>query len=130
MEDFQDYPLYPHLYNLKSPEFVTDQSNNAQEQKSKYFSRDSLLSNELEEVRTLNQKLQSKYIGDDAEDNITRILEGSNSETSPEYYSVFMNEHYISDIDENEEIKEFVCGYKAPERRFVLVETFFLCVLC
>ncbi|CAG9765648.1 unnamed protein product [Ceutorhynchus assimilis] len=110
LADFNDYPIFPHLYSKPSPEILT------KEHKSKYFSRDSVLSNELEEVRALNQELQQKYVGDNAEKNISRIL-GGNSETSPEYYSVFMNEHYISDIDENEEIKEFVCGYKAPERR-------------
>ncbi|XP_066259481.1 protein espinas-like isoform X1 [Euwallacea similis] len=62
-------------------------------------------------------ELQKKYVGADAEKNISRILENEGS-TSPEYYSVFFNEHYISDIDENEEIKEFVCGYKAPQRRY------------
>lgn len=100
------------MYSLR------EQTKSTQEQKSKYLSRDSVLSNELEEVRTLNHELQKKYVGN-AEDKISRLLGGSNSETSPEYYSVFLNEHYISDIDENEEIKEFVCGYKAPERRLV-----------
>ncbi|CAG9820341.1 unnamed protein product [Phaedon cochleariae] len=41
----------------------------------------------------------------------------SYEEASPEYQSVFYNDHYMSDIDENEEIKEFLCGYNAPERR-------------
>ncbi|KAH1007390.1 hypothetical protein HUJ04_004631 [Dendroctonus ponderosae] len=110
LEDFSEYPIYPEMYTLR------EQSKSTQ-QKSKYLSRDSVLSNELEEVRTLNQELQKKYVGN-TEDKISRILGGSNCETSPDYYSVFFNEHYISDIDENEEIKEFVCGYKAPERRY------------
>lgn len=89
------------------------------QQKSKYLSRNSLIFDELEEVRALNKELQKKHVGESAEENISRILGGSsNSETSPEYYSVFLNEHYISDIDENEEIKEFLCGYKVPERRY------------
>lgn len=89
------------------------------QQKSKYLSRNSLIFDELEEVRALNKELQKKSVGESAEENISRILgESSNSETSPEYYSVFLNEHYISDIDENEEIKEFLCGYKVPERRY------------
>ncbi|XP_050306293.1 uncharacterized protein LOC126743306 [Anthonomus grandis grandis] len=121
LEDFSDYPIYPHLYNIKSPDPKI-----TQEHKSKYLSRDSLLSSELEEVRTLNKELERKYVLDNAEQNISRILGGSNSETSPEYYNVFMNEHYISDIDENEEIKEFACGYKTPpERRLVLLMIFF-----
>lgn len=91
------------------------------QQKSKYLSRNSLIFDELEEVRALNKELQKKHVGESAEENISRILGGSsNSETSPEYYSVFLNEHYISDIDENEEIKEFLCGYKVPERRYLI----------
>ncbi|CAG9861430.1 unnamed protein product [Phyllotreta striolata] len=69
--------------------------------RSKYLSRDSVLSEELEEVQMISREISCKF----------------NRELSPEYQSVFYNDHYISDIDENEEIKEFLCGYKTPERR-------------
>ncbi|KAL1513853.1 hypothetical protein ABEB36_003201 [Hypothenemus hampei] len=102
LEDFKEYPLYPDLYNRKIPDFVSKQH------ESKYLLKDSLVSNELEEVRVLNKELQKKYCSRNViEENISRILE----ETSPEYCNV----HYMSDIDENEEIREFMCGYK--ERR-------------
>ncbi|KAG5899135.1 hypothetical protein JTB14_027328 [Gonioctena quinquepunctata] len=73
--------------------------------RSKYLSRDSLLSQELEEVQNLSRELSSKF------------SEPHTDEVSPEYQNVFYNEHYISDIDENEEIKEFFCEYNIPERR-------------
>lgn len=73
--------------------------------RSKYLSRDSVLSEELEEVQMVSREISSKF-------NQTY------AEISPEYQSVFYNEHYMSDIDENEEIKEFICAYKTPERRF------------
>jgi hypothetical protein len=76
------------------------------EHRSKYLSKDSVLSQEYEEVNTLAQELRNKF-GD---------LSHS-AEASPEYQNVFFNEHYMSDIDENEEIKQFSCGYKTPERR-------------
>ncbi|KAF7272374.1 hypothetical protein GWI33_014837 [Rhynchophorus ferrugineus] len=99
-----DYPMHPELHHQNTLR------NTMSKCSTKYFSRDSVLSNELEEVRTLNRELQKKYIGNWPGEN-------GSEETSPEYHSVLSNEHYISDIDENEEIKEFVCGYKTPERR-------------
>ncbi|CAG9832496.1 unnamed protein product [Diabrotica balteata] len=74
-------------------------------QRSKYLSRDSVLSEEMEEVQMVSRELSSKF------------NQPSTENISPEYQSVFFNDHYISDIDENEEIKEFICGYKTPERR-------------
>lgn len=70
---------------------------------SKYLSKDSVLSQEYEEVNSLAQELRSKF--------------GELTDGSPEYQNVYFNEHYMSDIDENEEIKEFSIGYKTPERR-------------
>ncbi|KAJ3649754.1 hypothetical protein Zmor_021477 [Zophobas morio] len=76
------------------------------ELRSKYLSKDSVLSQEYEEVNSLAQELRNKF-GDFSH----------STEASPEYQNVFFNEHYMSDIDENEEIKEFSFGYKPPERR-------------
>lgn len=74
--------------------------------KSKYLSRDSVLSQELEEVNNLSHEIQNKF------------SEVYQPEFSPDYQTVFYNEHYMSDIDENEEIKQFSFGYKTPERRY------------
>ncbi|RZC42981.1 hypothetical protein BDFB_008152 [Asbolus verrucosus] len=74
--------------------------------RSKYLSKDSVLSQEFEEVSSLARELRNKF-GDFSQ----------SGEASPEYQNVFFNEHYMSDIDENEEIKQFSFGYKTPERR-------------
>ncbi|CAH2000351.1 unnamed protein product [Acanthoscelides obtectus] len=81
--------------------------NRSEDVRSKYLSKDSLLLEELEEVKKLSEELESKC-------NTTSNI----SELSPEYQNIFYNDHYISDIDENEEIKEFVSGYVCPERRY------------
>lgn len=73
---------------------------------SQYLSRDSVISQELEEVEALGYEARN------------RKSSSCSNEISPEYQNIFYNEHYISDIDENEEIKEFICGYNSPERRF------------
>lgn len=78
---------------------------------SKYLSRDSVLSQEIEEVNNLSHELQTKF--GDCYANLAR----RENEVSPEYQNVCYNEHYMSDIDENEEIKQFSYGYKT-ERRF------------
>ncbi|CAH0551534.1 unnamed protein product [Brassicogethes aeneus] len=85
-----------------------DEYRNKMPPKSKYFSRDSVLSQELEEVNNLSHDLNYKF---DA-------YQPHQQEISPEYQTVFYNEHYMSDIDENEEIKQFAIGYKTPERRY------------
>ncbi|KAK9875320.1 hypothetical protein WA026_007716 [Henosepilachna vigintioctopunctata] len=71
--------------------------------KSKYLSRSSVIMEELEEVEKLRKEIQQKL-------NQSKPLE-----ISPEYQCVYFNEHYMSDIDENEEIKEFSVGYKTPD---------------
>lgn len=78
---------------------------------SKYLSKDSVLSQEIEEVNNLTHELRNKF-GD------CYNTAKKENEISPEYQSVCYNEHYMSDIDENEEIKQFSYGYKTSERRF------------
>ncbi|KAL3285778.1 hypothetical protein HHI36_000302 [Cryptolaemus montrouzieri] len=70
--------------------------------RSKYFAKDSAVSEEIEEVEKLSKELQQKF-------------RHRTQEISPDYQSVYFNEHYMSDIDENEEIKEFSVGYKTPD---------------
>lgn len=72
---------------------------------SKYLSKDSVLSHELEEVRNLSRELSSKF-GD-----------YKNEPLNNSQQTIFFNEHYISDIDENDEIREFCYGYAKPRRR-------------
>lgn len=72
---------------------------------SKYLSKDSVLSQELEEVKKLSRELSSKCSG-----------YGNEPFENPEQ-TIFFNEHYISDIDENDEIQEFFYGYSHPKRR-------------
>lgn len=84
-------------------EFKSEEDNTTP---SGYLSKESILSHELEEVNYLAHELQHKF-GE---------LPLSN-EVSPDYQNSFLNEHFISDIDENEEIKQFSYGYKTPERR-------------
>lgn len=76
------------------------------EYKSKYQSKDSVLSQEFDEVNCLSQELRNKF-----------GCYSQSLEVSPEYQNVFFNEHYMSDIDENEEIQQFLIGYKTPELR-------------
>lgn len=71
--------------------------------KSKYLSGVSMVSEEMKEVEELRKELQKKF------------RQGKPPEVSPEYQSVYFNEHFMSDIDENEEIKEFSVGYKTPD---------------
>lgn len=73
---------------------------------SKYLSKDSLLSQEMEEVRNLSRELTSKF-GEYQVDIC---------DTNPDQ-TIFYNDHYMSDIDENEEIKEFCYGYSKPRRK-------------
>lgn len=72
---------------------------------SKYLSKDSVLSQELEEVKNLSKELTHKFADYkiDTPDNPQQ--------------TIFFNEHYMSDIDENDEIKEFCYGYANPKRR-------------
>lgn len=76
---------------------------------SKYFSKDSLLSQEMEEVRNLSRELSTKF----GEYNYDQRQRDYNHEQQ----TVFYNDHYMSDIDENEEIKEFYYGYAKQNRR-------------
>lgn len=69
------------------------------------LSSDSVFSPENEEADSISSEIRN------------RTSESYSNDISPDYQNVFYNEHYISDIDENEEIKEFICGYNAPERR-------------
>lgn len=70
------------------------------------LSVDSVFSHENEEVDSISSEIRN------------RTSESYSNDISPDYQNVYYNEHYISDIDENEEIKEFACGYNAPERRY------------
>lgn len=72
-------------------------------QHSKYLSKDSLLSQELEEVRNLSKELTSRYEDYESTDNAQQ--------------TIFFNEHYMSDIDENDEVQTFYYGYLDPKRR-------------
>lgn len=69
------------------------------------LSSDSVFSPENEEADSISSEIRN------------RTSESFSNDISPDYQNVFYNDHYISDIDENEEIKEFVCGYNVPERR-------------
>lgn len=62
-------------------------------------STDSVFSQEIEEIDSGSSEMRN------------RTSESYSNEISPDYQNVFYNEHYISDIDENEEIKEFLCAY-------------------
>lgn len=73
---------------------------------SKYLSKDSVLSQELEEVRNLSKELNCRY-GNTHRNEIADNLQ----------QTVFFNEHYMSDIDENDEIQQFYYGYYDPKRR-------------
>lgn len=68
---------------------------------SKYLSKDSVLSQEMEEVRYLSRELTGKF--------------GEPLDSSQQ--TIFFNEHYMSDIDENDEIHDFRYGYSNPKRR-------------
>lgn len=68
---------------------------------SKYLSKDSVLSQELEEVRNLSKELSFKF--------------GEPLDNSQQ--TIFFNEHYMSDIDENDEIRDFYYGYSNSKRR-------------
>lgn len=69
----------------------------------KYLSRDSVLSQELEEVKNLSKDLNYKF--------------GETFFEEHEQPNVFYNDHYMSDIDENEEVTQFCYGYEQPPRR-------------
>lgn len=73
--------------------------------RSQCLSTDSVFSQEIDEVDSISSEIRN------------RTSESYSNELSPDYQNVFYNEHYISDIDENEEIKEFACAYNIPERR-------------
>lgn len=73
--------------------------------RSQNLSTDSVFSQEIEEADSGSSEIRN------------RTSESYSNDISPEYQNVFYNEHYISDIDENEEIKEFSCAYNIPERR-------------
>lgn len=110
LEDF-DESFSKNRLSKYQTEFVESHERDAETNtgRSKYLSRDSVLSQELEEVKNLNQEINKKFQGDS---------HSKSTEVSPEYQNVFYNDHYISDIDENEEIKQFICGYNTPERRY------------
>lgn len=72
---------------------------------SKYLSKDAMLSLELEEVKNLSKELNSKF-GDYTSET------GDNSQQT-----IFFNEHYMSDIDENDEVQDFFYDYSGPKRR-------------
>lgn len=113
-EENSPLPRHKHFNDLKTDEnspLPHHRNSNALKSEegnaaSRYLSKDSILSHELEEVNYLAHELQNKF-GE---------LPLSN-EVSPDYQNSFLNEHYMSDIDENEEIKQFSYGYKTPERR-------------
>ena len=74
--------------------------------KSKYISSDSDLHREYKEVNDLSVELQGQF------KKCSKVIpQGSTSQRD----AVF-KEHYISDIDENEEIKQFCYGY--ADRRY------------
>lgn len=110
VEDFDDFFSINRLSKYKAESLDQFQKRDAETNtsRSKYLSRDSVLSQELEEVKNLNQEIKKKFQSDS---------QTKSTEVSPEYQNVFYNDHYISDIDENEEIKQFICGYNTPERR-------------
>lgn len=72
---------------------------------SKYLSKDSVLSRELEEVRNLSRELSCRF-GDYKSEPV------DNSQQT-----IFFNEHYMSDIDENDEIRDFCYGSPHRKRR-------------
>lgn len=72
---------------------------------SKYLSKDRALSQELDEVRQLSRELSKKF-GDHRNETVDDSQQ-----------TIFFNEHYMSDIDENDEIQEFFYGYSDPKRR-------------
>lgn len=80
------------------------------EKRKKYFSTDSDLSRELEEVQALSKELHKSF-GEFSED-----LEETEN-TSTFYKNSFYNDHYISDIDENEEVKKFCFSYDVTEQK-------------
>lgn len=73
---------------------------------SKYLSKDSVLSQELEEVKNLSRELNCKFCDP--------VFDDPKYSEQP---NVFYNDHYMSDIDENEEVTQFCYGYEQPARR-------------
>lgn len=70
----------------------------------KYLHDHQQLSKEMEEVQNLSQELKTKY-------QDTKEPRAPNEDQR-----LYCNDHYISDIDENEEIKQFCFGF--PTRRY------------
>ncbi|KAK4883849.1 hypothetical protein RN001_000120 [Aquatica leii] len=101
-------PILPRK-NVYSTEYITEK-----EKRSKFFSTSSDLSKELEEVQNLSEGLQ-KHFGsckDIDEVDCGGVLDHRSSQ------QIYCNDHYISDIDENEEVKQFCYSYDVSEQKY------------
>ncbi|KAF5305132.1 hypothetical protein FQA39_LY09394 [Lamprigera yunnana] len=92
-----------------SSEYSTDK-----EKRSKFFSTPFDLSKELEEVQNLSQELQKNYDYKNIDETDSAILDNSYANQNAHY-----NDHYISDIDENEEVKQFCYSYDVSEQKYL-----------